>query len=147
MAIHGSTLIPSARYRDAYAAITWLCKVFGFIENAVYGDGTVVHHAQLTLGQGMFMLGSEDNGGRSAEWNISLAETGRRETIGLYLVVEDCDAVYARVKDAGAEIVQELSEPPHGGKAFACRDLEGHIWYVGSYDPWATKPEPAEGTA
>lgn len=138
MAISGSSIIPSARYRNAYAAIDWLCKVFGFEKRAVYGDGTVVHHAELTLGLGMFMLGSEGrHGGEFDNRMTTLAETGGRETVGLCLLVEDCDAVYARAKESGAEIVQALNEPEYGGKAFACKDLEGHIWWVGSYNPWA----------
>lgn len=138
MAISGSTIIPSARYRDAHAAIEWLCNVFGFHKQAVYeGPNGTVAHAELTLGGGMFMLGSESNEGEFHRSSISLAETGGRETLGLYLVVEDCDAVYARAKQAGAEIVQELQSPPYGGKVFACRDGEGHIWWVGSYNPWA----------
>jgi uncharacterized glyoxalase superfamily protein PhnB len=139
MAIAGSQIIPSARYNDAHAAIEWLCRVFGFTKQAVYdGPENTVAHAQLTLGGGMFMLGSASNGGEAAEQTIALADTGGRETLGLCVVVEDCDAVYARAKAAGAKIVQELTAPEYGGKAFACRDLEGHIWWVGSYNPWQT---------
>ena len=36
----------------------------------------------------------------------------------------------------GAEIVWPLESPEYGGVFFACRDPEGHIWNVGSYDPW-----------
>jgi len=137
-AIQGSTIIPSARYRDAHAAIEWLCRVFGFTRQAVYeGPNDTVAHAELTLGAGMFMLGSAANGGDFADRTIALEQTGGRETLGLYLVVEDCRAVYERAKAAGAEILQELHAPPYGGEAFACRDLEGHIWSVGSYNPWA----------
>ena len=136
--IAGSTMIPSVRYRDAHAAIEWLVRVFGFNKQAVYeGPGGTVAHAQLTHGAGMLMLGSEGNAGEFAKHMTTLAETGGRETIGLTLIVEDCDAVYAAAKKAGAEIVQELTAPDYGGKAFACRDLEGHVWWVGSYNPWS----------
>lgn len=64
-------------------------------------------------------------------------EIGGRETQAPYLIVADCDAVYATAKAAGAEIVLELEEKDYGGKGFTCRDPEGHVWYVGSYDPWA----------
>lgn len=137
MSVHGSTIIPSARYRDAHAAIDWLCRVFGFTRQAVYeGPNNTVAHAQLTLGGGMFMLGSAANGGEFADRMIDLDQTGGRETLGLCITSPDTEAIYARAKEAGAEIVQELMSPPYGGKAFACRDLEGHIWWVGSYDPW-----------
>jgi uncharacterized glyoxalase superfamily protein PhnB len=136
--IAGSTIIPSIRYRDAHAAIEWLVRVFGFTSQAVYeGPNRTVAHAQLTRGGGMLMLGSAANGGEFAKQMATLEETGGRETVGLTLIVEDCDAVYAAAKAAGAEMVMELSAPDYGGKAFACRDLEGHVWWVGSYNPWA----------
>jgi uncharacterized glyoxalase superfamily protein PhnB len=54
-----ATIIPALRYRDATAAIEWLCKAFGFEKHAVYaGDDGVIEHAQLTFGNGMIMLGS-----------------------------------------------------------------------------------------
>ena len=37
-AIHRSTIIPCMRYRDAHAAIDWLCRAFGFARQAVYED-------------------------------------------------------------------------------------------------------------
>src|SRR5205823_3538508 len=46
-----ATIIPCLRYRDAAAAIAWLCNAFGFEQQAVYAndDGTIAH-AQLTFG-------------------------------------------------------------------------------------------------
>lgn len=132
-----STIIPSLRYRDAHAAIEWLCRVFSFTKNAVYdGPNNTVAHAQLTYGGGMLMLGSVSNVGDSGKVMVQPDEIGGRETAGLCLIVEDCDAMYASAKAAAAEIVQELQSPDYGGKAFACRDLEGHIWWIGSYNPW-----------
>jgi uncharacterized glyoxalase superfamily protein PhnB len=52
-----STVIPRLRYRNALAAIEWLCRAFGFEKNAVYmGEGDIVMHAQLSFGNGMVML-------------------------------------------------------------------------------------------
>lgn len=138
--MNGSTIIPSARYKDAHAAIAWLCRVFGFEKRAVYdGPENTVAHAELTLGGGMFMLGSVTDRDIVTKTSVALEETGGRETLGLYLVVKDVDAVYARANEAGAEIVRELMNPEHGGRDFACRDLEGHIWWIGSYNPWETQ--------
>jgi uncharacterized glyoxalase superfamily protein PhnB len=137
MATKGSAVIPSVRYVDAHAAIEWLVNALGFTKQALYEDADGrVEHAQLTYGLGMVMLGSvrEDDSGKHS---VQPREVGGRETAGLYLVVEDCDASYAKAKAAGAVIVQELTSPEYGGKAFACKDPEGHIWSVGSYDPWA----------
>ena len=54
-----ATLIPVLRYRDAPAAIEWLCRTFGFEKHLVVQneDGTIAH-AQLSFGNGMIMLGS-----------------------------------------------------------------------------------------
>ena len=136
-ATQGSTIIPSLRYRDAHAAIDWLVRVLGMERQAVYDgpDGRVMH-AQLTHGLGMLMLGSVSNEGVYGKLSAQPDEIGGRETAGLCLIVKDCDAVYAAAKAAGAEIVQELSNPEYGGKAFACKDPEGHVWWVGSYNPW-----------
>src|SRR4029077_378114 len=54
-----ATVIPALQYQDAPAAIAFLCKAFGFEKMAVYeGEGGTIEHAQLTLGNGMVMLGS-----------------------------------------------------------------------------------------
>jgi uncharacterized glyoxalase superfamily protein PhnB len=63
-------------------------------------------------------------------------EIGLRETQAPYLVVSDCAAIYQTAKDAGAVMVRELAEMEYGGKAFSCRDPEGHLWSLGEYDPW-----------
>ncbi len=54
-----ATVIPVLRYRDAPAAIEWLCQTFGFEKHLVVPneDGSVAH-AQLSFGNGMIMLAS-----------------------------------------------------------------------------------------
>jgi uncharacterized glyoxalase superfamily protein PhnB len=132
-----STVIPSLRYRDAVAAIDWLERAFGFEKNAVYmGPNNTVAHAQLTFGNGMVMLGSASNEGEYGKLMVQPDEVGLRETKGIYLVVSDADAIYATAKAAGAEMVLDIRDMDYGGRAFTCRDLEGHLWSIGSYDPW-----------
>jgi len=131
-----STIIPCLRYRDAHGAIEWLCAAFGFEKNAVHAEGDTVHHAQLTFGNGMIMLGSADNG---SEWGRQVAqpeEIGLRETQSPCVIVADADAHYARAKAAGAAIVMDIADQDYGGRGYSCRDPEGHLWWFGSYDPW-----------
>ena len=130
------TVIPSLRYRDALKAIEWLCNAFGFEKNAVYADNGIVHHAQLTFGNGMIMLGSVDNGSEWGKRIVQPSDIGGRETQCSSVVVADPDAHFARAKAAGAEIIDPLEEKDYGGKGYSCRDLEGHLWHFGSYDPW-----------
>ena len=133
-----ATIIPCLRYRNAPAAIEWLCHAFGFKKQAVYAntDGTIAH-AQLTFGNGMIMLGSVSETG--SEWGKMIRqpdEIDGAETQSAYLVVSDADAVYAQAKAAGARILLDIKDEDYGGRGFTCRDLEGHIWNFGTYDPW-----------
>ena len=132
-----SPVIPTMRYCDAPAAIDWLCRVLGFSRHLVVpSDDAGIAHAQLTLGDGMIMLGSERDDAHGQL--MSVPGPGGTNTQCAYLVVDNPHAVHERVAAAGAEIVSPLENPPHGGTFFACRDPEGHVWNIGSYDPWAT---------
>ena len=135
---NSATVIPCLRYRNAPAAIEWLCAVFGFSRQAVYPnpDGTIAH-AQLTFGNGMIMLGSVTN--KESEWGRLIkqpGEIGGAETQSAYLMVADADAIYVRAKAAGAEIVIDIKDEDYGGRGFSCRDPEGHLWNFGTYNPW-----------
>ena len=135
-----STVIPSLRYRDALAAIDWLVRAFGFEKDAVYlgPDNKTVAHAQLSFGNGMVMLGSVDNGGEYSKLMVQPGEIGLRNSHGIYLVVSDADAVYATAKAAGAVMVLDIRDMDYGGRVFTCRDPEGHLWSIGTHDPWET---------
>ncbi|WP_295990788.1 VOC family protein [Rugamonas sp.] len=131
-----ATIIPCMRYRDAPAAIEWLCSTFGFERQLVVPneDGTIAH-AQLSYGNGMIMLGSifDTEFGRLMK---QPGDIGKAVTQSAYLVVNDADKVYGRALEAGAQIVLEIKDEDYGGRGFTCRDPEGHIWSIGTYDPW-----------
>ena len=133
-----STVMPTLRYRDAPAAIDWLCRVLGFTRHAVYAnpDGTIAH-AELALGGGMIMLGStkDDEYGRNFKPPVEL---GGMESRSAYIVVPDTDVVYARAQAAGAAIPRPIQDMPYGSREFTLKDPEGHSWSVGTYDPWAS---------
>jgi uncharacterized glyoxalase superfamily protein PhnB len=131
-----TTVIPCLRYRDAGTAIEWLCRVFGFERQLVVpGPEDTIGHAQLSFGNGMVMLGSIQD---SAFGRLMKQpdEIGGAETQTAYVIVADADAVYARAQAAGAEILLDIKDEDYGGRGFTCRDLEGHIWSFGTYDPW-----------
>jgi uncharacterized glyoxalase superfamily protein PhnB len=132
------TSIPAIRYSNADKAIDWLKDALGFTAKAVYRDNKgIVAHAELLLGNGMVMIGTVGQNQETAHWFVKPAAVGG-VTSSVYLIVPDCEPVYAAAKAAGAEILQELQAKDYGGKAFIVRDPEGHIWSVGEYNPWAT---------
>jgi uncharacterized glyoxalase superfamily protein PhnB len=137
----GSTIIPCLRYRDARAAIEWLCKAFGFTKQAVYeNEQGGVEHAQLTYGNGMVMLGEvRDNA--FGQHIVQPDQIGGRETQCACVTVTNCKSHYQQAKAAGAVIVDDYAEKDYGGAGYSCHDPEGHLWYFGSYDPW--QPEQA----
>lgn len=131
-----ATLIPAIRYRDAGAAIEWLCKAFGFERQLVVpGEGGTILHAQLVFGNGMLMLGSarDDDFGRLQQ---PLAEPGGPVSQTTYVIVSDVDAHHAGAAAAGADVVMAPEDQDYGGRLYSCRDPEGNLWNFGSYDPW-----------
>src|SRR5438876_10669258 len=111
-----SSVIPTLRYRDAHAAIDFLCDTFGFERRAVYeGEGGSVAHAELVLGGGMIMLGSDSTEGDYGKLVRAPAAANAVNTHGIYVIVEDCKAHYERAKKAGAVIVMELEDKAYGG--------------------------------
>jgi uncharacterized glyoxalase superfamily protein PhnB len=133
---NAATIIPTLRYRDAAAAIEWLCRAFGFEKRLVVpGEGNTIAHAQLTLGNGMIMLGTarDDEFGKLQK---TPAQVGGVGTQSSYIIVPDADAHHARAVAAGADVVYALRDEDYGGRGYSCLDPEGHLWNFGTYDPW-----------
>ncbi|NVD99212.1 VOC family protein [Massilia sp. BJB1822] len=131
-----ATILPCMRYRDAPGAIDWLCSTLGFEASLVVPneDGSIAH-AQLSYGNGMVMLGSifDTEYGKLIK---QPGEIGMAVTQSAYLVVNNADEVYERALRAGAPILMELKDEDYGGRGFTLRDPEGHVWSIGTYDPW-----------
>ena len=128
-------IIPTMHYVDATAAIKWLCDAFGFEEHLVVpGEDGAIAHAQLVFGNGVIMLGTirDDDFGVLQRPPKLLGGIGSQSA---YIVVGDADAHYERAVAAGAEILVDIEDQAHGGRAYSCRDPEGHMWHFGTYDP------------
>jgi uncharacterized glyoxalase superfamily protein PhnB len=131
-----ANVIPTMRYRDAAAAIDWLCRAFGFERHLVVpGENGTIVHAQLRFGNGMIMLGTarDDEFGKLQR---TPGQVGGVGTQSPYVIVADADAHHARAVAAGAEVVYPLEDEDYGGRGYSCRDPEGHLWNFGTYDPW-----------
>jgi uncharacterized glyoxalase superfamily protein PhnB len=121
-------IIPTLRYDDPRAAITWLERAFGLDVRAIHEneDGTI-GHSELSFGDGLVMIG-ERKGGDDFD-------TGRAV---LYLVTDDPDGHHDQAVAAGAEILLELTDQPYGSREYAAVDPEGNVWSFGTYDPRAS---------
>ncbi len=123
-----ANIIPCLSYRDAAAAIEWLCSTFGFEKHAVYpGEGGTIMHAELSFGNGLIMCGTKKSDTPFGRLIKQPDEIGGCETQTAYVIVADADVIYQRTKAAGAEILLDIKDEDYGGRGFTCRDLEGHI--------------------
>jgi uncharacterized glyoxalase superfamily protein PhnB len=118
-----ATIIPTFRYDDARAAITFLKDAFGFEEHEVYEQDGAVAHAELKLGDSYIMLG--------AQRDDDLAYGGSTT----YVVIDDPDAHHARAVAAGAEIIRPLTDQDYGSREYAAKDPGGNVWSFGTYLP------------
>lgn len=131
MAQEFPSIYPYIRYDDAAAALTWLVDVLGFEEHEVNRnpDGTI-GHAELKLGLGMVML----SGGDAMGMKSTRALGGSSQ--GIYVVITDPDARFARATAKGAEVVRGIEDQDYGSRDFTVRDPEGNLWSFGTYQPF-----------
>jgi uncharacterized glyoxalase superfamily protein PhnB len=126
------TIFPAVSYEDAPAAIDWLKRAFGFIEQLVVpGEHGTIAHAELRLNDNLIMLGSA----KPEVIGMSTPHRLQGTTMTFYIIVADPDAMHDRAFEAGATILRALNNTDYGSREFVCRDLEGHLWCFGTYDP------------
>ncbi len=126
-----SDIYPSLTYNNAPAAITWLCKAFGFTQRMVVpGEGDQIMHSELSLGTGVIMVSSP----KSEDHRVSPRSlNGVAQALSVF--VEDPDAHHAMAVAAGAQVVRPLRTEEYGARGYMAQDLEGHLWYFGDYRP------------
>jgi uncharacterized glyoxalase superfamily protein PhnB len=131
-------VVPFIGYEDAAAAIEWLERAFGFVENrsARYEEGDTITHAELDLGGARMFLSTPRDYVNPLHMRES-SELARRAydnpwvIDGHFVEVDDVDAHYERARAAGATILREPEEPGIGQRIYTAEDLEGHRWMFG----------------
>jgi uncharacterized glyoxalase superfamily protein PhnB len=116
-----ATVVPILVYEDVANAIEWLCNTFGFTERlrVAIPSGSVVH-AQLAIGDGAVMLGSQGGEFRPPRSN----EVSQYVTVH----VEDVDSHFERVRQCGARILKTPTDMPFGERQYTVEDAGGHRW-------------------
>lgn len=124
-------IFPCLYYDDAKTAIDWLSKAFGFKKRLVVPglDGSIVH-AELSLGSGVIMVGSAKPAqGKLSPKNLPAIHQS------LCVRIDNPDEHYITAKAAGAKITRELQDEDYGSRGYMVKDIEGHHWYFGTYQP------------
>ena len=115
-------IVPYLAYRDAPAAIDFLCTAFGFEERFRYKmpDGSI-GHAELVFRNNVVALATEsDSMGFASPCDLPGCHTQ------LTCTVDDADAHYERARAAGATCIEPQDN--HGSRMYRAMDLEGHRW-------------------
>ncbi len=102
----------------------------------VEGEGGAIAHSQLVLGTGMVMVGPAYEGVLEP-LVVPPERTAGVTTQSVYVIVQDVAAHFEHAVNSGAAVVMAPADQPYGGRLYTCRDLEGHVWHFGSYDPWS----------
>jgi len=115
------TITPYLVAADAAGLILFLQASFAAeeVHRVTREDGSVMH-AQLRIGSSMLMLG-----GATADWPPMAA--------GLYLYVEDADALYQRALSEGATTVMPPADQFWGDRMAGVRDAWDNVWWIATH--------------
>jgi len=137
------TLTPGLCVRGAVQAIDFYKRAFGATERMrlMMPDGKTVAHAELEIGDSLFMLGEENPamGTRSAQ-------TLGGSPVNFYLYVEDVDAAVKRALGAGAKAVMPVADMFWGDRIGGVEDPYGQKWTLATHKE-DVKPEEMEKRA
>jgi RNA polymerase sigma-70 factor (ECF subfamily) len=122
-------MYPRLAYRDEFAALEYLTRVFGFKErreSRIGGTSPEDHLlAWLEFGTGLVMIGHSND---DVHHIVSPLDAGSASVM-INVDVDDIDAHYANAVAAGATITLELEDAYYGSRRYEATDLEGHRWH------------------
>ena len=131
-------IFPEIVYDDAPAALNWLAQAFGFVKGEVIDgpDGSIAH-SEMHFGPVTIMPKSP-----VTEFGMQSPRTLGGISQCLYVTVENPNAHCERARAAGAEIIMEPTDMDYGARNYMARDIEGHIWCFGTYQPNSRSENP-----
>ena len=109
--------------KNAESAIEFYERVFGAKELFRIGSPGMVGHAEMKIGNAIFMLADEH-----PEMNAVSPETLGESPVGLMVYVEDVDAFAANAIAQGIEILRPVEDQFYGDRTVNFKDPFGHKW-------------------
>jgi PhnB protein len=134
------TVSPYLAVDDAARAIEYYAKAFGAKE-VVHMDapGGKVGHAELAIGDSRIML-SDPFPQASTRPPKELGGT----SAGVFMYVENVDAVVKQAVDAGATVTMEVADQFWGDRFGTITDPFGHVWSIATHVEDVPPEEMAE---
>jgi PhnB protein len=123
------TVSPYLAVDDAARAIEYYATAFGAQELVrMDAPGGRIGHAELQIGDSRIML-SDPMPQSSTRPPKELGGT----SAGVFMYVEDVDAVVKRAVDAGATVTMEVADQFWGDRFGTITDPFGHIWSIATH--------------
>jgi PhnB protein len=112
--------------RDAAAAIEFYKKAFGATEvMRLVGPGTKIGHAEIRIGNSKIYLSDE-----FPDFGSVAPQRPGGSPVKMDIVVDDVDAVVARVIAAGAKEVRAIQDQFYGMRTGQVADPFGYVWNI-----------------
>jgi PhnB protein len=129
-------IMPFLTVKDPDAALAFYQKAFGFEKKmSMPGPDGKTMHAEVSWRGQVVMFGGETPE-NPCKAPITL---GVRPPSGLYVYVDDVDALFKRATAAGAKVDKAPADQFWGDRTCSLIDPDGHIWgfgtNVGEFDP------------
>jgi PhnB protein len=116
--------------RNAEKAIEFYKKVFGAEERfRMHGpDGKTITHAELKIGDSIFMLTEE-----SPDMKSLSPESIGGSPVSLYVYVKDVDGVFDQAISEGATVLYPVKDQFFGDRSGYLKDPFGHLWTIATH--------------
>ena len=122
--------VPYLSVTDADKAVAFYSDVFETEPSLMLKmpDGRVLH-CEFCFDGARFFLSEEllEHGGTPSPLSVGAT------TVAIHLYVEDCDAMVARMKNHGAEVLMEPIDAFWGERFARVRDPFGHEWGIATH--------------
>ena len=129
--------IPSLAVDDAARAIDFYTRAFGARERArIEGPGGMIAHAEIEIGSSVVML-ADPFPQSTRKPPKELGGT----SVGVFIYVEDVDAVVERAVDAGATVTMPVDDMFWGDRYGKVTDPFGHEWEIATHKEDLTPEE------
>ena len=129
------TITPTLTLDNAAQSIEWYKKAFGAEEKSrsVGPDGKIMH-AEIKIGDSIIMVNDVMMGMKGPQ-----AFGG--SPAGLWLYVENSDALFKRAVDAGAKVEMPLDNQFWGDRGGCVSDPSGYHWWIATHAEDLTQSE------
>ncbi len=108
--------------KNAEGAIEFYKRAFGAVELFRIGGGGMIGHAEMKIGNAIFMLADE------FPPMAKSPETIGGSPVSLYIYVEDVDAFCEKAVAEGLEVIKPVADQFYGDRSGHFKDPFGHLW-------------------